>query len=258
MAMTYHACACAFAHRRKSNGWKQYSHNQKLWYDEKKDCYLHQHHNTITVEIYRDKYKVSTGGWNTSTTWRKIHEFARIRMSGRPSPLFVADKFVTWDDTSGRCYTEFYDGIEVSLDGYPLDPQPVQVRRAIPGARAPFYALAKQVRTAVALRMLVGEFDNVQTAPLKDEAAYELLQWVAACSSGLLAEHIPYAVVAPLFAQRELMAFGRPRSTCYNYEEPEPTSAKTRLNSNINAAMRAWESDRSTEELYEIVTRSYT
>jgi hypothetical protein len=261
MSKSYHDCAVVYAHRRnkKINDWKPVSHNQWLKYDSISDCYLHKHHNTVTVQIFQHKYVINTGGWDTNITWAKIHEYAKVQTSGRPSPLFVADKFVVWDNTSGRCYTEFYDGIEVSVDGYPLDPQPVEVRRAIPGARAEFYALAKKVRAAVALRMVVGEFDNVQHDAPGDGATLQLMQEIAARSEGLFAEHISFGELAPLFAQREVLAFGRSKIVTHSiYEEPEPTSVKSRLNSSINAAKRAWETTKPHDELYEITKRSYT
>ena len=80
------------------------------------------------------------------------------------------------------------------------------------------------------------------------------MRLVAAKSSGLFKEFVPYEEVVPLFARREMMAFGkRPRN-----DQPEEVSEKVRLNSNINAAKRAWESSHSSDELYETIDRSYT
>jgi len=256
MSQSYYDCANVYAHRRnkKKNDWKPVSHNQWLRYDPISDCYLHRHHRTTTVEIYRDKYVVNTGGWDTVTTWAKIHQYACIHLCGRPTPSFVASKFVYWDGFGGRAYTKFYDGIEVGLDGVPFEPKPVEMRRAKPGARAEFYATAKKVRAAVALRALVGEFDNVHHTELRDGAAWALMQSIAARSEGLFEEFIPYGEVAPLFAQRQVQAFGRPR----NDQREEMASPQQRLASNINAAMRAWESTKPRNELYETYQRSYT
>lgn len=260
MAKGYYGCAAIYAHRRNKKlfDWKPVSHNQWLRYNEREDCYEHKHHSTITVRIYKDKYAVNTGGWNTTTTWKKIHEYACIHVCGKPSPLFVGDKFVYWDGRGeGRAYTEFYDGIEVGLDGVPLDPQPVEVRRATPGVRAEFYAMVKKVRAAVAVRVLVGEFDEVQHTPPDDHETLQLMQMVAAKSEGLFVEYVPHEEIAPLFAQREVLAFGRPRRNFFGVD-PTTTSAKSRLNSSINAAKRAWDAEYSTDDLYETIKRSYT
>lgn len=255
MAKSYMDCAALYAHRCKNGDGKRISRNQRLYYDEHRDCYQHKHHNTITVEIFRDHYMLNTGGWDTSTTWSKMHEFALFNVSNRPSSLFVDSKFITWDGANGRCYTPFYDGIKVNYFGTPLDPEPCEVRRTIPGARADFYAMVKKVRAAVVVRMLVGEFDDAQHAALDDRETYELMREVAARSEGLFAEYLPYDLIAPLFAQREQRAFGR---RVRGWDENKMSSPKCRFNSSINAAKRAWESEYSTDELYETVKRSFT
>ena len=130
---TYLQCEALYAKRRKSNNWKKISHNQKLYYDAAHDCFQHQHHHTITVEVYRDKYVISTGGWDTPTTWKKIHEFSRCWIVTRPMFSFDPGKYVCWKNGQGdNCYTKFYDGIAVDLQGVPLKPKPVQVRKLRP------------------------------------------------------------------------------------------------------------------------------
>jgi hypothetical protein len=140
------------------------------------------------------------------------------------------------------------------IDPDRADPQPCEVRRAKPHVRDEFYMLAKKVRAAVALRTLVGEFNDVQHAPLDDGEALQCMRLIAAKSEGLFTEYVPYDEIAPLFAQRKHLAFGQ---RVIEWDEDRVISPQTRLNSSINAAKRAWESQHSTDELYEVVTRSY-
>jgi len=138
------------------------------------------------------------------------------------------------------------------------------VRRARKGAFDEFNALAKKVRAAVAVRMFVGEFDDVENVAVpEDDEALTLMREVAARSEGLFKEFMPAAELMPLFARRPLMAFGKVRGarpwgrSSYDPDEHVP-SAATRLQSNINAAKRAWSADLTTEEMYVITKRSFT
>lgn len=259
MAKTYLDCAVIYAKRRdkKANDWKPISHNQKLRYNPERDCYEHKHHNTITVRVFADDtYEIDTDGWDTVTTRSKIREFVPISTCCRPTPAFKAGKYLRWD---GKKYTPFYDGIMVNRFGEPLDPEPCEMLRARPGVFAEFNELAKKVRAAVAVRMFVGEFDDVDNVPVPDDdEAFNLMREVAARSEGLFKEFIPAAEVMPLFAQRPLMSFGKERGRFGNSYDDETSPAKTRLNSNINAAKRAWMKDKTTKELYETIKRSFT
>lgn len=255
---TYEECARLFATARYPERGKPISHNQRLFYNEREDCYMHQHHRTITVKIFRDKYEIDTGGWDTVTTWAKIHEFANVHFTGRPTPAYVASKFVVWHQDGKRCLTEFYDGIQVDLNGVPLDPQPVEVRKAIRGACKEFYDTAKKVRAAVAVRMLVGEFDSVEdVTPLGEREMWEHVQEVAELAEK--DEFIPTEILLPLFAQREMLSFGNRRhyGRWGNYEQ-KVSPAKTRLNTSLCVAKRGWEYTTRRSDRHEIIKRSFT
>lgn len=117
--------------------------------------------------------------------------------------------------------------------------EPEEVAPVVPiprEARQPFNAIVRKVRAAVVVRMLAGEFDDVENvAPLEGEALLNLLHEIAVRTEGLFVEFLPASVLMPLFAQRPRKVFGDVRRSY------EISPADRRLASNINAARTAWE-----------------
>jgi len=216
-----------------------------MFYDAHHDCYLHKHHNTITVEIYRDKFVVNTGGWDTKTTWEFINEWCPIRVV-TPLGNIREHKVVVW----GKHMTPYHDGIEVDLYGVPLVHKPVRKRRAIRGARKEFYDLAAQVRKLLMSRAMVGEFDHVGGLSTASDS-----QYLAAMRTLVADEREWWSTddLRSFFRPREILAFGRPRYQYQKLLEQPMKPAIDRLDSNINAALRAWEYEHSRGLLWETV-----
>jgi hypothetical protein len=257
MAKSYTDCAVLYAKRRKSNDWKRISHNQWLYYDAEADCYRHKHHRTYTVNIYPTYYQVNTGGWDTNTTWRKIWEFVRIQVGRPPTPNYLDSKMVYWHEDGVRKFTPFYDGIKVNYNGEPLAPTLPKYRRLKRGMCAEFYELAAKVRKALLPRILVGEFDDMRGSPLDDKDALTAMREIAARSEGLFAEFISATdPCMALLAVRPQMAFGRPRNW-WGIEERKAPNGLMRLQSNINAARRAWLALHTNSDWYEIIEKEF-
>lgn len=161
---TYERCARAYAKRRAGNDWKRMSHNQILLYDPREDCYMHKHHNTKTVFIYRDKYRVTTGGWDTVTTWKKIGEFCPIRTMRPRSKAIQHARLVYWG--SAKKFVPYYDGIEIDAEGIPLEMAPCTFERIHRKEMDAFNEHVRTVREVLRTRMLVGEWDHAPTQSL--------------------------------------------------------------------------------------------
>lgn len=163
MTTCYLQCERDYNTRRSGSMWKRVGTNQILKYDEREDCYLHVHHETCTVKIYRDKYVVNVGGWDTPTTWAKIAEYCPIRTYRPRGDNIKHDRLVgwgKWDKTHYEHYAPFYNGIEVDGNGVPLKPLPVTIERVNKVDTAVFNANVRKVRSALRTRMLVGEWDD--------------------------------------------------------------------------------------------------
>jgi hypothetical protein len=244
----YHKCAEMFATRRSGRDYKVLSHNQILYYDEYKDCYQHKHHSTITVEVYQHKVRVTTGGWNTSTTWAKIAQFCRIDARHKTRPHWTGgdfDKVVYYEDIDGTPrVAQYQDGMELDYEGRPLTPIPVHERRLIRGQTKEFYALVQQVKAILLPRALLGEFDEVDVEPL---TGGKILNGMVNLV-GRGERFSPHEDLCPFFAIRPQMSFGRARWRGRT-EQPERTSLQ-RLQSNLNAARDAWLYQHSNELEY--------
>lgn len=256
---SYFTCEKLYASRKKGRDYKVLSHNQILLYDERENCYLHKHHNTITVRIYPDRFVLNTGGWDTVTTWKKMHEYAVFSRSGPPSKSVVGSHFVRWTEMFSSevelrqrvFYTEFYDGIEVSHAGVPLlhCRRPLRVRRLRKGFNDEFYALARSVYSRLALRVALGEFDVPEhTGQAESVSGRELLELLYEANK--YEGFLPHEFVAPLFARRPRQAFGRPTASTY-FGSPARTGAEL-WRTSINTALQEfarWKGDP-----YEIVS----
>lgn len=244
--LTYDKAAREFAKRRKGNDYKRLTHNQVLKYDRTSDSYLHVHHRTCTVEIFRDKYRIDTGGWGTKTTWEKIRDVCpvfRCWAASHVSPSINCGKVVVW----GGGVTPFYDGFEIDYYGTPLVQKPVPVRRRIRGACVEFDKMAGRIRRAVLPATLFGVYDETNAIG-KD--GRDLLQFVYELNdhlerTGQQFLHPDY--VSALFATRKQCSFGRER-----WSQPDFVPAQTRLASNLAAAKQAWISQHW-KAVYEIV-----
>lgn len=255
MTMSYHACETMYAKRRKSNNFKRVSHNQRLYYDKERDCYQHKHHSTITVEIYRDHYRVFTGGWDTVTTWMKIHEFAPIHVTSHITPSAIGNKFVVWNGWGRDMkFTEFYDGIKINADGVPLEPQPVQFRRMKKGVCAEFNELARDVRQHLMPRIMLGEFEELDGDVLDGDDLFKLMREVKATSGGLFPEYMSMEKLTPLFVRRPQQCFGKTKT--YMWEaDTSYQPAIMNLTANIAAAKRMWISKYLTSDQYMTITK---
>lgn len=243
----YHKCAATFATRRKGRDYKVLSHNQTLEYDEHRDCYIHLHHGSPTVKLFREYVQLSTCGWDTTTTWAKMHQMARFCVTGRPSASYVGSKFLQWrDDEDGKArITEFHDDIAVDYEGVPLNPQPVRVKRMRKGATAEFGALRKAVLSRLGLRVAVGEFDTVMVKALDGKQLLRGMQKMVAAD---IDKWWTTEELAPFFARRPRQSFGRVRYIDRDADE-EAVPAIKRLESNLNAARTAWVAEQY--DLYE-------
>lgn len=245
----YYRAERRFESRRSGRDYKRISKNQTITYNAADDCYVHRHHRTNTVFIYRDKFVIDTGGWDTKTTWKKIGEWSPLRASGRRLPCWEGSKYVYWNQYT--CATEYYDGIEIDNDGVPLDPKPIKVRRLRRGVTKPIRDITKQVLHALGPRAAVGEFDRFVG---KQVNGLELLNLVQDIDEWM-SDH-PSQVLVPdefdwqaLFARRERMSFG---CKAYHQYNDEPTSLQ-RLKSNLAAATQVWLNQQT--NIYETVEK---
>lgn len=245
----YYAAEKKFATRRSGREYKRISKNQVLLYDKRNDCYIHKHHYTNTVFIYRDKFVIDTGGWNTETTWKKIGQWSPLRAGGKRVASWEGTKYVYWDNHTYA--TEYYDGIEIDNDGVPLDPKPIKVRRLRRGVTKPIRDITKQVLHALGPRAAVGEFDRWVGKQVDGAKLVALVTDIAEW----LYDH-PSQVLVPdefnwqaLFARRERMSFG---SRAHHQYDDEPTSLQ-RLKSNLAAAVRVWLNQQT--NIYETVEK---
>jgi hypothetical protein len=251
MSYFYRKCESQFEHRRKGNNWKRVSHNQILLYDAERDCYRHQHHSTVTVEVFPDKARVFTGGWDTVTTWAKIREYCNIRVGTAPKRV-NANKCVYWDRWTK--FTPFYEGIEIDEDGVPLKPEPYEKYVLKRGATKEINAAIRAVRDRVTARALLGEFDlneYVWANERNDEHLCELVFEIAKTPFS----EITSKLVGPLFVQRVPKVFGKDDTWRYRVMERDGTcaSAETRLESNLTAAKRAVIGNLRDHDLYDRV-----
>lgn len=253
MSTSYWKAEKIFASRRSGREYKRISKNQVLLYDKRNDCYIHKHHHTNTVFIYRDKFVIDTGGWDTETTWKKIGQWSPLRAGGKRVASWEGTKYVYWghDDNRFTHATEFYDGIEIDNDGVPLDPKPIKVRRLRRGVAKPIRDITKHVLNLLGPRAAVGEFDRFVGKQVNGLELLNLVQDIAEWMS----DH-PSQVLVPdefnwqaLFARRERMAFGR---KAYHQYNDEPTSLQ-RLKSNLAAATQVWLNQQT--NIYETVEK---
>jgi len=197
----YHRCETTYAKRRSGNDWKRVSHNQIMEYDTHNDCYKHVHHQTCTVRISRDRYQVSTGGWDTVSTWAKIREYCPIHTFKPTNANIMHTRLVGWGDYKGRGYEHFvpfYDGIEVDGDGVPLKMEPCKFQRIHRKEMDAFNANVRIVRDKLRTRMLVGEWDD---APRMSYPSYErVVEAFAKLAQN--EEWIDHDLVRPLFMRR--------------------------------------------------------
>lgn len=242
----YGQCKEVFETRRKGRDYKVLSHNQILRYDAHADCYLHQHHNTVTVKVFPDRYQVTTGGWNTSTTWAKIYQMVPIRTFAVSSPYQGGDygKAIRYDDNR---VCQYRDGMEFDLQYQPLCPLPITKRVLRRGQRAEFYELVRKVTPFLVPRMLLGEFDESEAEPLSGGRILTGMHNLIARGNMFS----PHDDLAPFFAHRPKQAFGRPIRQWGGVEEIP--SAASRLASNLNAALQAWTYQHSNELVYDSV-----
>jgi hypothetical protein len=261
--MNYRECAEHF-HRpgvapRQWRPWLK-SKNQWIGYDAAKDCYLHKHHDTVTVEAYKGHYVVNTHGWDTVTTWEKITKFCGVRTTSHgPSKLCAASRFVYWSSYGGWKYAEYYDGIHIHLNGVPVSPQPVRYLRLKPGATQEFDALVKKCRTlwkqpSLVTRMAIGEFDADMGRDSPDgEECYDLLSELARLPEGEI--YAPHDLMAPLLLRRQAHSFGRViRSSWRRTEEKPMPSPQDRLNACVTAARRYY-MERFKSDMYDTYTK---
>jgi hypothetical protein len=243
-----------FERRRKSRDYKVLSHNQVLLYDRFEDCYLHRHHSTVTVKIFPTYYVVNTGGWDTVTTWRKIHECVNIS-TGKPHlASIVENKMVFWNGWGmDRKFCPYYDGIKVDHDGIPLEPQPTHFRRMKKGATAPFNRVAHRVREQLQVRALVGEWDTAEASLLEPNECWALMQEIAKKRGW-----VSNTMAAPLFARRERQIFGRTgKRWGSSVDEEEFRNSVQRLQTTVACARRYWISKNNGwgSEIYEQYTK---
>lgn len=212
----YQECARLYDTRGHGRDWKRISDSQSLYYDAQDDCYLHQHHRTVTVRIYRDRYMVNTGGWDTPSTWAFVAEFCPISVYKPSSKLIKHDKVVGWAWEYGKGYTKFapyYDRIEVDGAGVPLHPRPVTFERVNKAAIAAFNANVRKVRDKLRTRMLVGEWDSAPVNYLHTTSAY-----VKAFETLAAMEWIDHDFVTPLFFRLMAEDPAQPRSCTERFE----------------------------------------
>jgi hypothetical protein len=236
--MNYHGAETFFAKRRsKSDDERRYTHNQWIGYNEREDYYWHRHHNTVTVRIYRDKYLLSTGGWDTVTTWKKMHDIAPFNTTRAYGRRYVDDRFLVWRQDDKRLFTPWYDGIEVDYHGAPLKPQPVRVWQLKKGVMKPFNDMVKRLRgKTLHMRMEFGEFDfnaddsNVEKPWEGTELLEKLRELDVQGGEWLKSED-----VAPLFIPRPRVVFGRQRRTVYTKR-----TGMQLLQTSLNAARSAF------------------
>lgn len=241
--------------RRKDLDYKRISCNQVMKYDQRRDCYQHRHHRTVTVEIFRDKFIINTGGWDTITTWTKIGQWAPLRAWRKLREEWEGTKYVYWGGHGWRhrCATAYYDHIEIDVDGVPLDPKPIEVRKLRPGATKPFIEMKRRVRNrlrlaAIEARMVIGELPKPGGSKDRAEvlAAVERLdEWCQEHGEVFIPSHV--LDMSALFGRREKCSFGRP-----TYHQPPAGTLMQRLETNLNAARHAWVEDNGATDIVQM------
>ena len=261
MALSYYAAEKLYASRRNDGrDYKRYSHNQQIEYNAHEDCYLHRHHQTVTVRIYRGHYQLDTGGWDTVTTWKKINDVAdppwlwkaRYSLSGADETRFLGRE--------GRV-SPYFDGIEFT-GNYVINPIPYHRRVLRDGSAKEFTKLRKAVMARLGRenfmpRVMIGEFDvHVPDDPepyrrRRDEApsGYDVLAAMQAMVDESDREQF-VQYVQMLLVPRPQMVFGRERSY-WNGGPPERTALQ-RLHSSFAAALRAFHEENDHYELVEV------
>lgn len=245
MAYTYESIGALYATRRSGRNYKRFSHNQQIEFDRSSGAYMHRHHRTVTVVWFPDgKVRLDTGGWDTITTWKKIHDVVQApwlwRGNANIPTTAVERKFLGRPER----FSPYFDGIEFT-GGYVHNPEPYHKRICTPGSAKPFTQVRRAVWERIGPRVLIGEFDQRdeddfmfdskrrQLTPTDPKVIWQLMQTIAGLTPGVDVER---SLVTPLLVPRPQTCFGRGR---YN-EAPTIRTGMQLLNSSFRAALRCF------------------
>jgi len=260
MTWTFSDCQKHWEGRRKSNNYRSIAkcgwHRSREYMEWNKydQCFDLTLHSTVVVRVYPDKYVVNCGGWFSNITRKKIRDWADVHLAGQHHTKFIENKFVYYN---GDMVSVFHNNMEFSTSGFPLHPVLPTGYKMRKGATQEFNEMAKKVRTRLMPRILLGEFEGVyddDNMLTERQLLWGIKQFVAR-TEGMFVEQFTTEDLAGFFTLRPQQSFGRPRHQMF---EPRQRTGLERLETNLNAARRAWLGEHSNRDLYEVVPKEFS